>query len=114
MSLRRRITYSLSGILLIMFVLVGSFIVVCTLAPSLSATSSCDLIIALKPGYGPWKAQLSASAASAVYSDGVNTARCHAQRYGPIWIVVDLEQTVVACGQGLGQECSRGFYGVMR
>jgi hypothetical protein len=44
---------------------------VCSLAPSLNATSSCNLMMALKIGYGPWKAQPSSSVASVVYSDGV-------------------------------------------
>jgi hypothetical protein len=114
---RRLIIYIATSLLLITLVLVGGFIVVCTLAPSVSAKSSCHIMMALKPGYGPWKVQPSASPASLVYSDGVNTASCHAKQYGPIWIVVGLEQTMIGCGRGLstggGQECPRGLYGVI-
>jgi hypothetical protein len=76
-------------------------------------------------GYGVWRAQVPPPVATAqpgaaefVYFDGFNTATCHAQHYGPLWIVTGLSQTMVGCSQGLSasgdQACPRKAYGVIQ
>ena len=71
---------------------------------------------AIHPGPPP-VAQTAARDAVVTYFDGVNSASCHVQQYGPIWIVVGVGQTMVGCSRGLsaaGEEaCPRRTYGVI-
>src|SRR5215216_2277923 len=114
---------------LLIFSCLGLALLSCLLAarvwsPALSAANACQHTLEHIEGYGPWHVQSGHPLARAqthdavvTYFDGVNTASCHAQRYGPIWIVVGVGQTMVSCGRGLSadwaQECPRGMYGVI-
>lgn len=91
--------------------------------PGLSAAGACRVALARTAGYGPWRMQAAggpgapgASAAVISFFDGYNTASCSAQRYGPLWLVTSLGQTMVGCSRGLSAdgaaECPRGLYGV--
>lgn len=94
-------------------------------SPALSAADACLHIMERTEGYGPWRAQVTTPVANAqpddaiiTYFDGFNTANCHARRYGAIWIVAGIGETMVSCGRGLSvgreQQCPRGTYGVIR
>jgi hypothetical protein len=114
---------------LLIFICVGLVLISCVLAarvwsPALSAAVACRQVMEHTEGYGPWHVQAArpvarAAARDAVvtYFDGVNSASCHVQQYGPIWIVVGVGQTMVGCSRGLsatGEEaCPRGTYGVI-
>ena len=105
-------------------VLVGSLLAFRIWTPALSADGACRHTMERTEGYGPWQARGSDPLVRTregdmvlTFFDGFNTASCHARQYGPVWIVVGLGQTEVACSRGLGageaQECPRGTYGVI-
>lgn len=114
---------------LLIIMCVGLVLISCLAAarvwsPALSAVAACRQTMEHTDGYGPWHAQaapavanLPANAAVLAYDDGVNTASCYTRRYGPIWVVVGVGQTLVGCGRGLAagqaQGCPRGTYGVI-
>ena len=119
MSRKRLLTCTCVGLVLISCVLAAR-----VWSPALSAADACQHLMEHTEAYGPWHVQAAhplartqASDAVVTYFDGFNTASCHVQQYGLIWIVVGVGQTMVACSRGLsaegGQECPRGAYGVI-
>jgi hypothetical protein len=110
-------------LLLIVLLFLSGIVAVRVWTPAFDAATACQSMIERTEGYGPWQARgpdplvrTREGTAILTYFDGYNTASCHAKQYGPLWFVVGVGQTNVACSRELNasrdQPCPRGVYGV--
>jgi len=116
--MKRRLLYAVAALGVLIALVVGG--IAAKLLPiGTTAEGACRIAMANTEGYGPWHYQgrLPLSLATRVildYSDGYNTAGCHARAFGPLWVVEPVvDQTLVGCSLGLDKGmCPRARYGV--
>ena len=104
---------------LLLFLLVAGYL---WLPAALSPFDACRSVMLNVEGYGPWRFQgtippsvTEESQVIVTFDDGFNTASCHTERYGPLWIVTRVGQTLVGCARDLkmGANCPRSKFGVV-